>query len=135
MDEDSARNVCVRARAFAVESRPLMKRAFDGFIKLLWFRLVERQEGRVTGVFFCLRSGIVPCWFQAQSGKGKIRDRLAWCSLHVPEKPAVLISTRRHQPVLACDVLVSQSKSIKENESVCYYYNCQIHFVLTKMKK
>lgn len=37
--------------------------------------------------------------------------------------------------MLASSTLISQSKSIKENESLCYYYNCQIHFLLTKMKK
>lgn len=34
---------CLHICVFVIESRPLMERAFDGFIKLLWFRLAERQ--------------------------------------------------------------------------------------------
>lgn len=49
-----------------------MKRAFDGFIKLLCSRPMECQEGHMTGVFSCLRSGIFP-----QVEKTKIRREKA----------------------------------------------------------
>jgi len=57
---------------FAHDFRTLMKRAFDGFIKPLCFRLMECQEGHIAGVFSCLHSGISP-----QVEKAKIRREQA----------------------------------------------------------